>query len=36
MEGDYLWHGKPPKPDEAALAMRELQSARELIGAQGG
>jgi transketolase len=36
MEGDYLWHGKPPKPDEAAKALEELQAARELIGAGRG
>jgi transketolase len=33
MEGDYLWHGKPPKKDEAEAALRELSAARELIGA---
>ena len=33
MEGDYLWHGKPPKKDEADQALRELSAARELIGA---
>lgn len=33
MEGDYLWHGKPPKKDEADRALRELAAARELIGA---
>ena len=33
MEGDYLWHGKPPKKDEAEQALRELSEARELIGA---
>ena len=32
MEGDYLWHGKPPKQDEADQALRELNAARELIG----
>ncbi len=36
MEGDYLWHGKPPKQDEADQALRELGAARELIGAQRG
>ncbi len=34
MEGDYLWHGKPPKKDEAEIALRELEAARELIGAR--
>jgi len=33
MEGDYLWHGKPPKKAEAEQALRELGEARELIGA---
>ncbi|MBV8580587.1 MAG: transketolase [Candidatus Eremiobacteraeota bacterium] len=33
MEGDYLWHGKPPKRDEADEALRQLQTARDLIGA---
>lgn len=28
MENDYLWHGKPPKPDEAKEALKEL----EIIG----
>ena len=32
MEGDYLWHGKPPKKDEAEIALRELEAARELVG----
>ena len=36
MEGDYLWHGKPPKKDEAEVALRELQAARELIGVNHG
>ena len=33
MEHDYLWHGKPPKADEADAALRELLAAREAIGA---
>lgn len=33
MEGDYLWHGKPPKKDEAEKALQELAAERELIGA---
>jgi transketolase len=33
MEGDYLWHGKPPKKDEAEKALQELAATRELIGA---
>ncbi len=24
MEGDYHWHGKPPKPDEATKALKDL------------
>ncbi len=32
MEGDYVWHGKPPKKEEAEVALRELAEARELIG----
>lgn len=26
MEYDYHWHGKPPKPDEAKLALKQLRS----------
>ncbi|MDP2629659.1 MAG: transketolase [Candidatus Harrisonbacteria bacterium] len=26
MEGDYTWHGKPPKPDEAQKALSELRT----------
>lgn len=26
MEGDYLWHGKPPKPEEAKKALQELRT----------
>ncbi len=26
MERDYLWHGKPPKPEEAKLALAELRT----------
>lgn len=26
MERDFLWHGKPPKPDEAKLALKELRT----------
>lgn len=32
MEGDYLWHGKPPKRDEADRALAELRAAYEKIG----
>lgn len=33
MEGDYLWHGKPPKKDEADEALRQILAERETIGA---
>jgi transketolase len=36
MEGDYLWHGKPPKKDEADIALRELLAERERIVASRG
>ncbi len=36
MEGDYLWHGKPPKKDEADIALRELLADRERIVANRG
>ncbi|MBI2594849.1 MAG: transketolase, partial [Candidatus Colwellbacteria bacterium] len=26
MEGDYLWHGKPPTKEEAAVALKELRT----------
>ena len=26
MEGDYRWHGVPPKPDEARIALKELRT----------
>ncbi|MFH0891014.1 MAG: transketolase [Candidatus Liptonbacteria bacterium] len=26
MENDFLWHGKPPKAEEARLALKELQN----------
>lgn len=26
MEYDYLWHGKPPKPDEAKIALQQLRT----------
>ncbi|MBI4094383.1 MAG: transketolase [Candidatus Liptonbacteria bacterium] len=26
MERDYTWHGKPPKPDEAKVALKELRT----------
>ncbi len=35
MEGDYTWHGKPPNKDQAAEALRELETAREEILAHG-
>jgi transketolase len=26
MENDFTWHGKPPKPEEAKIALRELRT----------
>ncbi len=26
MENDYTWHGKPPKPEEAKIALKELRT----------
>ena len=34
MEGDYTWHGKPPNKEQAQVALRELEEARESIIAQ--
>ncbi|OGY79267.1 MAG: transketolase [Candidatus Kerfeldbacteria bacterium RIFCSPHIGHO2_02_FULL_42_14] len=31
MEADFAWHGKPPKPDEARVALRELRTLRGRI-----
>lgn len=31
MENDYLWHGKPPKPDDARIALRELRTLEHKI-----
>jgi len=31
MEGDYLWHGKTPKPEEAKKALHELRTLRGQI-----
>jgi transketolase len=31
MEGDYLWHGKPPNKEQAEVALRELAAERERI-----
>ena len=31
MERDYLWHGKPPTKEEAALALKELRTLRGKI-----
>jgi transketolase len=33
-ERDYHWHGKPPKPDEAAMALRELRTLGGKIGSE--
>ena len=32
MENDFHWHGKPPKHDEAVVALRELHKIRSLLG----
>lgn len=34
MEGDYHWHGKPPSPEQGAVALRELRTRREKIEAK--
>lgn len=31
MEKDYLWHGKPPKKEEAEIALKELRTLRGKI-----
>lgn len=31
MENDYLWHGKPPRPEEAKRALHELRTLRDKI-----
>ncbi len=31
MEFEYSWHGKPPKPDEAKLALKELRTLKGRI-----
>jgi transketolase len=31
MENDYNWHGKPPKPEEAKEALKELRTLRGRI-----
>jgi len=31
MENDYTWHGKPPKPEEAKEALKELRTLRGRI-----
>ncbi|MGH7714366.1 MAG: transketolase [Vulcanimicrobiaceae bacterium] len=31
MENDYHWHGKPPSPEEARMALRELRTLRDKI-----
>jgi len=31
MENDYRWHGKPPKADEAKIALKELRTLRGKI-----
>lgn len=34
MEKDYAWHGKPPKPDEAKVALKELRSLKGKISGE--
>ena len=36
MEGDYLWHGKPPNAQQAEEALRELDARGERIAAGRG
>jgi transketolase len=31
MENDYTWHGKPPKPEEAVQALKELENEKKRI-----
>lgn len=31
MEGDWHWHGQPPKPEEAKIALKELRTLRGKI-----
>lgn len=31
MEGDYLWHGKPPNKEQAEVALRELTAERARV-----
>jgi len=31
MENDYTWHGKPPKPEEAVKALKELENEKKRI-----
>lgn len=31
MENDYTWHGKPPTPEQAEIALAELRNEREQI-----
>ena len=34
MEGDYHWHGKPPKDDEAKAALKELRTLGDRISSE--
>ncbi len=34
MENDYVWHGKPPKPEEAKVALRELRTLGDRIASE--
>ena len=36
MEGNYKWHGMPPNREQADVALRELETAREKIVAHHG
>lgn len=31
MENNYLWHGKPPTPEQASIALKELENIRKSI-----
>jgi transketolase len=36
MENNYEWHGKPPTPEQGAVALAELQHERKLIESEQG
>jgi transketolase len=31
MENNYEWHGKPPTPEQAKIALAELEHEREIL-----